>query len=265
MVPEDRKKIILDALGKYGYLSVLDLSKLCFVSVPTIRRDLTALEKEGSLKRTHGGASYVSETTVVSPFSLRNRVHIEEKRKIGRLAARLLHNGATVFIDSSSTCYEFARSIPSDMKLFVLTNAVRIASELAFHEHIRVELPGGDYEANHESIFGDEAARFVRSRYADFCFLSCVGADAAHGITGSLGIDTSVKKAMCEQAKRTVLLCDHSKMEKAYYFHLLSWRQIDCMVTDSPPPESIRQVCEKNEVELIVPTTCRRPEGGGNT
>lgn len=252
MVPEDRKQTILDALGKYGYLSVADLSKLCFVSVPTIRRDLSSLEKEGSLKRTHGGASYVSETTVVSPFSLRNRMHIEEKRKIGRAAAKLLHNGDTVFIDSSSTCFEFAKCIPPEMKLFVLTTAVRIAGELAFRADIRVEVPGGEYEARHESIFGDEAVRYVRKRNAKFAFLSCNGADAAHGITGSLGACVSVAQAMREQAETIVLLCDNSKIGQALYYQIHTWDEIDLLITDSPPPDDIRQVCDANGVEIII-------------
>ena len=84
----------------------------------------------------------------------------------------------------------------------MLTNAVRIASELGFHNTMHIEIPGGDYDARHESIFGDEAARFVQSRHADFCFLSCEGADGESGITGKLGIDGSVKRAMSEFALR---------------------------------------------------------------
>ena len=79
MIPEDRKKAILDLLNEKGYLSVEELAKAVYVSIPTIRRDLSALEKEGSIKRTHGGAS-PNHSFSVWPFALRNKVNLDEKK-----------------------------------------------------------------------------------------------------------------------------------------------------------------------------------------
>lgn len=47
MIPDERRKEILELLDEKGYVSVKDLSQRLYVSLPTIRRDLTLLEREG--------------------------------------------------------------------------------------------------------------------------------------------------------------------------------------------------------------------------
>ena len=103
MVPEERKQQILALLERKRYVTVEELSKELFVSLPTIRRDLAALELEGALTRTHGGASYNQAGTQVAPFILREKSNYQEKQVIGNVAAGLVENGDTLFISSSST------------------------------------------------------------------------------------------------------------------------------------------------------------------
>ena len=67
MIPDERRKEILELLDEKGYVSVKDLSQRLYVSLPTIRRDLTLLEREGYVLRTHGGASPVSYTHLTLP------------------------------------------------------------------------------------------------------------------------------------------------------------------------------------------------------
>ena len=43
MIPDERRKEILELLDEKGYVSVKDLSQRLYVSLPTIRRDLTLL------------------------------------------------------------------------------------------------------------------------------------------------------------------------------------------------------------------------------
>ena len=66
MIPDERRKEILELLDEKGYVSVKDLSQRLYVSLPTIRRDLTLLEREGYVLRTHGGASLVYLTLLLN-------------------------------------------------------------------------------------------------------------------------------------------------------------------------------------------------------
>ena len=55
----DRAAAILREVQSAGEVTVEDLSERLGVSAPTIRRDLSSLEAEGLLRRTHGGATVV--------------------------------------------------------------------------------------------------------------------------------------------------------------------------------------------------------------
>ena len=76
MIPDERRKEILELLDEKGYVSVKDLSQRLYVSLPTIRRDLTLLEREGYVLRTHGGASLSISDSFVEPFALRKKTNL---------------------------------------------------------------------------------------------------------------------------------------------------------------------------------------------
>ena len=131
MIPDERRKEILELLDEKGYVSVKDLSQRLYVSLPTIRRDLTLLEREGYVLRTHGGASLSISDSFVEPFALRKKTNLEAKKYIGKIAASLIHNNDTLFITSSSTCLEFASHIKPDLRLNILTNGMPLAHKLS--------------------------------------------------------------------------------------------------------------------------------------
>src|SRR4051794_22523388 len=96
----------LEALQRRGELSVATLSRETGVSEMTIRRDLEALEREGLLRRVHGGAIRVSPRGYEPPFALRAVRESDAKRRIGELAATLVDGGETIVIDMGTTTLE---------------------------------------------------------------------------------------------------------------------------------------------------------------
>ena len=252
MIPEDRRKQILDFLDNKGFVSVEELAGAMYVSVPTIRRDLSALEKEGSIKRTHGGASYVNPIFAVWPFSIRCKSNYEEKLHIGRLAAQLVSSGDKIFIGSSSTCLCFAKALDRKLELNVLTNGIPIAQTLAECKNMAVECPCGQYNAKHASIFGEDACQFIRQRYAKFCFVSCNGIDEIQGVTNGTMLDLAIIKTLHHQAQRTVLLADHTKINEIHYYQALNLSEIDILVTDRPLPPQLSKACEHNHIEILL-------------
>ena len=175
MIPDERRKEILELLDEKGYVSVKDLSQRLYVSLPTIRRDLTLLEREGYVLRTHGGASLSISDSFVEPFALRKKTNLEAKKYIGKIAASLIHNNDTLFITSSSTCLEFASHIKPDLRLNILTNGMPLAHKLSENNNVTVECPSGIYNYFHEGIYGKEVKELISKRYAQYCFTSCNG------------------------------------------------------------------------------------------
>jgi DeoR/GlpR family transcriptional regulator of sugar metabolism len=87
MIPEERRKQILDILEKRKYVSVEEFANLLYVSLPTVRRDLKELEREGVLSRTHGGASWNMSDRFLAPFAMREKMNRREKQQIVGIAA----------------------------------------------------------------------------------------------------------------------------------------------------------------------------------
>ena len=101
-----RKDEILDILGRYGYVTVELLSEALHVSQSSIRRDLTAMESMGLVKRSHGGVSAIESENTLTPYSLRMHENSAKKRIICNKAAELVNNGDVIFIDASSSAYK---------------------------------------------------------------------------------------------------------------------------------------------------------------
>src|SRR6185503_14092890 len=103
---EERQNAILEQLRQKGKVTVEELTQSFRVSPPTIRTDLTRLEEQGLLRRTHGGAIAVGNTLYEPPYTERAILRQAEKRAIARAAANLVHEGETLLLDAGTTCQE---------------------------------------------------------------------------------------------------------------------------------------------------------------
>src|SRR5215468_2836776 len=105
LLPEVRRRAIADHLRARGGSSVADLEQEFRVSSMTIRRDLRELDRQGLVKRTHGGAVAPGLAAHEDSFAQRLNVDVEVKERLAGAAASLVEPGETVFIDSSSSGY----------------------------------------------------------------------------------------------------------------------------------------------------------------
>lgn len=76
----ERQQEIISLLNEYGSISVSKLSKLLYTSAPTIRRDLSALENQGKILRTHGGAVLRNAAENEIPLMLREDSNNKSKK-----------------------------------------------------------------------------------------------------------------------------------------------------------------------------------------
>lgn len=251
MVPNDRRKQILSILEVRGYISINELANRLYVSIPTIRRDLTSMEKDGQVRRTHGGVTYVQPQNDISPLELRNKEHLEAKNHIGKLAASLLSDGQSLFIDSSSTSYSLVKYIPKEMHLNIVTNGTYIAQAFKEFENVHLELTGGIYDFHHACLIGNDAISFVDHRYTDWFFVSANTMDM-RGITSKSYIDIDLKQEMKKHAHKTILMMDSSKFNLTSLYKVFDYTDIDLLITDRSVPEQIEQELRKNNIKLLL-------------
>jgi DeoR/GlpR family transcriptional regulator of sugar metabolism len=215
MLAATRREHIRAMLLESGAVTVSQLQGRFGVSPMTARRDLDELERRGTARRTHGGAVLPSIAAPENSFTQRVAVATEAKIRLANAAFELLEGGETVFLDSSSSAYFLARRIAEGrLRLRVLTNSGPVLQVLAGSDDPHVELYaiGGMLRRLTGSYVGPASVRMIREHFADKLFLSVTGVTPNGVLTDADDLEASVKAAMLEQAKQSVLLLDASKV-----------------------------------------------------
>lgn len=231
MIPEERIEQIRNILYEKKNISVNELCNLLYCSPSTIRRDLLELEKTGLLRRTHGGATLVTNTTTEFSSALRALDNTEAKKYICDLASKFIKDDMSIFIDSSSTLYFITEHIAKHHNIKVITNGLKVATELRYSNNIDVFLTGGILKSNSLSIIGDYASSFIRDFNADLALLSCKCLNEK-GFYEADYQQAQIKKNMIYNSKTKLMLCDSSKFGYSSYINLAKLEDFDYIITN---------------------------------
>ena len=211
-----RQKEILALLDQKTAVTVAELCETLYASAPTIRRDLQFLEKEGLIRRTHGGAALLRGAAAESPFAIRAEENGAAKDRLAEQALELVSDGMTLFLDSSSTVLRLAGRLGRFQELTVITNGIRTADILSDFSQLTVFTTGGRVRPHSKSFIGTAACDFVRAHCADYAFFSSRGVSAENGATEANEEEALVKRAYIAGSRRAVLLFDESKWGHDY-------------------------------------------------
>jgi DeoR/GlpR family transcriptional regulator of sugar metabolism len=233
----ERRQALIDAMQRDGELQVRQLAADLSCSEMTIRRDLDALEREGAVRRVHGGAVRVNLRSNEPPYALRALEAVDAKQRIGRAVAGLLADGETVILDSGTTAMEVARAVHG-RPLTVLSLGLRAQIELADDSAVRLIATGGDVRPGELSLSGELAEiAFERLRF-DTYILGCCGIDGREGVTTHLQADARLQRAAMRSARRTIVIGDQSKLGLVTFSHVCDLTSVDLLVTDAGPGQA---------------------------
>lgn len=240
----ERKTAILDWLQAYGKVNAAELARLLDVSMETIRRDLDVLEKEGLLKRVHGGAVKVNFQLGEPPFVQRRLVHQDEKKNVAQRAAQLVKDGDTIAMGGGTTILEMAHCIRGVQKVTFLTNSLPTAHVLLdslnqslFHGN--VILLGGELNTEQYSSRGTVCEKMLDLFCVNKAFIS-PGGISLSGVTEYTLEESSISSTMIQVAKETIIVADHSKIGVEALCKFAQLDQIHAIVCDQEMPPSWR-------------------------
>ncbi|MCP5368147.1 MAG: DeoR/GlpR transcriptional regulator [Hyphomicrobiales bacterium] len=237
MLAEQRRSLILEILAEKGSVSVTDLHRRLGVSRETIRRDITRLDQENRLRKTHGGA--LSFDGVEPSFDERMAVNLEGKRRIGREAAELVPDGASMLIDYGTTTLCLADALTERRRLTVYTNDLHIAARLAGRNDNRVLLLGGELSATESATLGWDTVAMLARYYTDFAFVGAGALSAHPWLTDFSREAAELRTCMLNQARTPVLLADHTKFQRVAPVRVVNLEKVKLLVTDQAPPDAM--------------------------
>ncbi len=239
---KEREKLILEKLIREKKVYVKDLAKEIYASEQSIRRDLQSLEKQGLVKRLHGGAilEESSASKMKIPFLIREMEQADEKTMIAKKAAELVKDNDVIMMDGSSSAYTIVPFLTSRRNLTVITNGLRTAVKAA-ELGINTYCTGGNLISSFQALTGNEAYSVIDSFNADICFFSCRGLSVDGMLTDFSIEENLVRKHMIQQSKCRVFLCNSKKIGGKHMHNLCSTKDIDYIISDVPLPKNLAE------------------------
>jgi DeoR family fructose operon transcriptional repressor len=249
---EERQGVILEQLRQKGKVTVEELTLAFRVSPPTIRTDLTRLEEQGLLRRTHGGAIAVGNTLYEPPYTERAVLRQTEKRAIARAAVEFVHEGETVLLDAGTTCQEIALLLKEFRRLTVVTNSIASAQALAENDGIEILLIGGTLQHHRRAMLGALAAQFLDPIQCDRAFVAMSGVHPTAGFTVIDFDAAQVKRRMLEKGKQAIAVADSSKVGQIAFAGVAPLTAVSLLITDSGITSEDRANLEEAGLRLLV-------------
>jgi DeoR/GlpR family transcriptional regulator of sugar metabolism len=248
---DERQARIAELVSVRGRARIGELAEAFGVTEPTIRKDLSALQERGLLKRTHGGALAV-HPIIDRELAGRRGAHQADKDAIAAACMQLVRDGDSVFLDSGTTVEAIARRLAgeSQARLSVLTGSLGVATALADVPSIDCVLLGGQLRRVDGSVVGDLALENLQRFTFSTAFLGVSGFSELGISVGSLA-EASLKSAVIERARRVVLAVDHSKVGATDFARISDLDPVDVVVMDEASP-AVRELCSTYEIELIT-------------
>lgn len=254
MYAEERQQAMAQQVGQQGRLSVADLAARFDVTTETVRRDLTALERIGLIRRVHGGAVPAGSLAVMeSGLVERDLAHTAAKDAIATAALSLLPPpGSTIIIDAGTTTARLAASLPREHRLTVVTHAVPVAARLAGQPHIDLHLLPGRVRPTTQAAVGTDTVAALGDLRADVAFLATNGLTLDRGLTTPDRDEAATKRAIVTASRRTIALVDSSKIGLDSPIRFATLAELDVLVTDDAIADSERAALEAMDVEVVV-------------
>ena len=228
----NRRNRILEILEEKTEAKISELGDVLDTSVVTIRKDLEVLEREGFLKRVHGGAINNYRAYQNKSYIDRLNTKKEEKIRIAKAAASFVESGDSVIINVGSTSSYVARELKKLNNLTVITNSIQIFSDLGYCKNIVCIFLGGRFDADVQVTYGEDTQEQLSKYYADKLIMGMDGVDIQNGITSYAHTAFPTTKQMIACSNKRYLIVDDRKIGSTAFVHVADITDFNAIITN---------------------------------
>jgi DeoR family fructose operon transcriptional repressor len=248
---EERQQRILEEARERGRVEVTSLTKLLQVTSETIRRDLTALERHGLLRRVHGGAIPLDRLGFEPGVAVRDAILTAEKERIAKVAVDQLPSEGSILLDAGTTTARLADTLPTDRELTVVTNSLPTAMRLSTRPRVTLLFLGGRVRGRTMAAVDTWATRSLDETFVDVAFIGTNGFSVERGLTTPDPGEAAVKTSMIKAARRAIVLADHTKFGNDNLIRFGSLEDVELLITDTGLDSSHVPSLESTGVQVI--------------
>jgi DeoR family glycerol-3-phosphate regulon repressor len=247
----DRHRRILDVARQTGRVTVDALAAELQVTPQTIRKDLNLLARRAMISRVHGGAIVTSGTDNLD-YAQRRQLASTAKCAIGVAAAKLIPDGASLFINIGTTTEAVAQALVHHRDLLVITNNLNVVDILAHSPSIEVIAAGGRVRAHDRAVVGALAMEFIRGFKVDYALIGASAIDSDGALLDFDIDEVRVSQTIISNARKVILAADQSKLGRPAPVRIGEMADVDYLVTDRIDDAALLDACHRADVEVIA-------------
>ena len=190
------------------------------------------------------------------------------KDAIGRVAADMVVDGECIAFDASTTALAVARHLKvlgGWAQLTVITNGLRIASELAGHPGITVVMPGGFVRWEALSVVGQLGNGMFQKVNVQKAFLGSAAFTLESGLSDATEEEAQIKRFMATSAHEVIAIVDSSKWGRAALATFCRTEELDAVISDEGAPDPMVTALRSREVAVHLVTHVKEATSTGET
>ncbi len=255
MLAEERQRLTLQLLHRYGEVLVSDLAEQLHVSDETIRRDINALQNAGLARRVHGGAVLPRENLQEAGYRERALTNPDAKRQIGAIAASLVEDGDSILIGHGATTDTIAPALTARHLTVVTTSIVSLNLLLAALQQKQTDASllflGGNVDLENRSVHGALTERQLSSLSIDKAFIGATAIDS-DGVHMYHQDENALSQIMIRRSSRIYVLAERAKLEKRALYKTCDLDEVHHLITDTADglSSSFKQALQDAGIQL---------------
>ncbi|MFK7606226.1 MULTISPECIES: DNA-binding transcriptional repressor DeoR [unclassified Pseudomonas] len=248
----DRIKLIQQALHDQKAIHLREMAALLDVSEMTLRRDLGRHPDKFHLLGGHITLAFDPTETAEYKLTEQGTRHVEEKRRIGKLAAAFIQPGDTVFFDCGTTVPFVVDFIPDDLEFTAVCNSLNVLLKLQQKPNCSIVLCGGTFHRKNQVFEHRDESSILDNVRLTWAFVSAAGVSQTLGVTCFNFNEVEVKQKVLRQAQHCMLLADHTKFDAVKTAHFATLEHFHVVVSDKKLPKTYRDLIQANGAKVVI-------------
>ena len=232
--------------------SLEELTQVFSVSMNTVRRDVQQLLQRGLIRKVYGGVEAMNQAEPL-PMSVRAASCREEKQLIGQLAATLVPDHTSVFLDSGSTTPQILPYLAEKKGITVVTHSLTALYEASRYPNLKVINLGGVFNTDTASYVGMSVMEAIEKFNVQTVLIAATGVSLERGLTNTTYLEAEIKRCITSKALNIILMADHTKFDKTAVLTFCPFRKLSAVVTDQKPDDKYIEYMESNGITLLCP------------
>lgn len=249
----DRLNEMQTYINKEGTVSIQDLCSVFHVSISTVRRDIIELTRRDRIQKVYGGVIGKSKEIAGDlPIAAENEPSTR-KRQLGYLAASLVRNGMSVFLDSGIETIHVLPYLAEKSNITVISHCLKVLAQAARYTSLNVIALGGIYNCDTSSFTGQSALDDLAKMSIDLVFLSADGVSIERGLTSYNYTEIEIKKNVAKRNRDLVLIVEGKKLGHNALITFCEIGSLHAIVSDQPMPQDFIRANLLSKVRLLMP------------